>query len=710
MIRRLVGSCLVIAFFSNGIQALADTAPNPLESAYWRFEEGTNFAVVNSAVANPVLDSTNLNHLDSFNADTSPTYTNNVAPTPLKSGLANHLALDFIPNAGGGGDDLFTLFSNGDLGKGLAKHINNGIIAAGGGFTIEAAFNTNNPGRFGAIISKEGRPGGSRPEQTLELKTRGDNSLLQIEMWDGNGSLKEISSLAPINASQWYYVAVVNNGSTMSMYLDSNSGQGYQLQGSVPVTGALYQAVPTNASWDNSWTVGRGQYAGRPADWFDGIIDEVRLSNTALSPSQFLFAPATTILAGDYNNNGKVDAADYVLWRNGGPLANETATPGSATPEDYTVWRSNFGNSGSGTGVGAAAVPEPGAIALCVLAAASGLLRRRTKPSSTSVTRRSLKSIACVFAATVVALFTNNVRANTAPNPLESAYWRFEEGTNFASVDAAVADPVHDSLNQNHLDAFDATTAPTYTNDVPPTPLKSGAANTLALDFIPNAGGGGDDLFTLYSDGDFSKGSAKHINDGIIAAGGGFTVEGAFKTNNPARYAAIVGKEGQPAGSRPVQTFVVKTRGDNSRLQVELYDGNGTEKQVSSTSAVSANQWYYFAAVNNGSTLSLYLNSNNGQGYVLQGSVAVTGALFQGVPANPLWDASWTVGRGQYAGNATDWFDGIIDEVRITNSALAPSQFLFAPAGTASAVVPEPTAVGLCVVGIVALVGRRRTR
>src|SRR4051794_3444149 len=26
---------------------------------------------------------------------------------------------------------------------------------------------------------------------------------------------------------------------------------------------------------------------------------------------------------GDFNNNGTVDAADYVLWRNGGPLANE---------------------------------------------------------------------------------------------------------------------------------------------------------------------------------------------------------------------------------------------------------------------------------------------------------------------------------------------------------------------------------------------------
>ena len=32
---------------------------------------------------------------------------------------------------------------------------------------------------------------------------------------------------------------------------------------------------------------------------------------------------------GDYNNNGIVDSADYVLWRNGGPLQNEVDNPGT---------------------------------------------------------------------------------------------------------------------------------------------------------------------------------------------------------------------------------------------------------------------------------------------------------------------------------------------------------------------------------------------
>jgi hypothetical protein len=78
---------------------------------------------------------------------------------------------------------------------------------------------------------------------------------------------------------------------------------------------------------------------------------------------------------GDYNNNGVVDAADYVLWRNNGPLQNEGVTPGSVTQEDYDFWRSRFGAM-SGVGAGTTAVPEPAAVTL-LLAAVALLARRR---------------------------------------------------------------------------------------------------------------------------------------------------------------------------------------------------------------------------------------------------------------------------------------------------------------------------------------------
>ena len=74
------------------------------------------------------------------------------------------------------------------------------------------------------------------------------------------------------------------------------------------------------------------------------------------------------LLTGDYNQNGEVDAADYVLWRDtfGQNIASGTGADGDGDgtidDEDYSVWRSHFGQSASESFAAASdiAVPEPG--------------------------------------------------------------------------------------------------------------------------------------------------------------------------------------------------------------------------------------------------------------------------------------------------------------------------------------------------------------
>jgi PEP-CTERM motif len=74
-------------------------------------------------------------------------------------------------------------------------------------------------------------------------------------------------------------------------------------------------------------------------------------------------------LAGDYNHNGIVDVADYVVWRKG--LGT------TYTQDDYSIWRAHFGQTaGSGSGA-TAAVPEPTTLVLLMFAAAGCCLRRR---------------------------------------------------------------------------------------------------------------------------------------------------------------------------------------------------------------------------------------------------------------------------------------------------------------------------------------------
>jgi hypothetical protein len=90
--------------------------------------------------------------------------------------------------------------------------------------------------------------------------------------------------------------------------------------------------------------------------------------------------PVAAGIPGDYNNNGKVDAADYVLWRDGGPLANEVDTPGTVNAADYTEWRARFGNPGAGSSLGTPEIPEPaGVVLVCtaILACFRFALRRR---------------------------------------------------------------------------------------------------------------------------------------------------------------------------------------------------------------------------------------------------------------------------------------------------------------------------------------------
>ena len=78
---------------------------------------------------------------------------------------------------------------------------------------------------------------------------------------------------------------------------------------------------------------------------------------------------------GDYNGDGKVDAADYVVWR------KDPASFGG-DPAGYNTWRDNFGmmaGAGSGIALGVGTVPEPATFGLLLVAALAGIAPRRAR-------------------------------------------------------------------------------------------------------------------------------------------------------------------------------------------------------------------------------------------------------------------------------------------------------------------------------------------
>jgi hypothetical protein len=85
----------------------------------------------------------------------------------------------------------------------------------------------------------------------------------------------------------------------------------------------------------------------------DGLaIDDFSIG-TSLAPG----------VAGDYNDNGVVDAGDYAIWRkrlNQSATIPNDITPGTVVTQDYTEWRSRFGKTTFDFGTGSSAnIPEP---------------------------------------------------------------------------------------------------------------------------------------------------------------------------------------------------------------------------------------------------------------------------------------------------------------------------------------------------------------
>lgn len=94
------------------------------------------------------------------------------------------------------------------------------------------------------------------------------------------------------------------------------------------------------------------------------IIADKNWVHILAEPGAGTYVRRQVILLGDYNSNGVVDAADYVVWRDN--LGSETNLIADANNNDiidegdYVLWRKNFGaTSGSPGSARAFAVPEP---------------------------------------------------------------------------------------------------------------------------------------------------------------------------------------------------------------------------------------------------------------------------------------------------------------------------------------------------------------
>jgi hypothetical protein len=257
---------------------------------------------------------------------------------------------------------------------------------------------------------------GADPDATAALNLSG-GKLVAGELFQGDGGL--FSFTGGVLSAGAVHFDLVNQGGTIapgssvsmtvvmgnldlpagSLQIELSSATQVDrlvVAGDVMLGGALDVALidgftmPESGSWEII-TAG-GNIGGNFASITDGFSVQKQ------GDSLMLLVGAAPVLAGDYNNDGVVDAADYTAWRDNlgaaaGTLPND-ADGGQIGPAQFNTWVANFGATGPG-GLGSAAhlaagdsaaanyaVPEPASWALCLSAVTAAIVARsRRRPA-----------------------------------------------------------------------------------------------------------------------------------------------------------------------------------------------------------------------------------------------------------------------------------------------------------------------------------------
>ncbi|MBN2513593.1 MAG: family 43 glycosylhydrolase [Sedimentisphaerales bacterium] len=308
-------ACCVFGLFAKRAEGAA--------LAYWRFEEGSAGSVVTKPFG--ASDSSgNGNHLEPGTAGGQQgfRYVTETAYNPVcQTSAVNAYG---IKNTGSA-PSLQTRSKTTTQGTGSNPTGTDIEAITPLQFTIEVFFKPENGG-YRTLVGRDARNVTSTDSNlaALYLQICPDQSAA-IVFVDVSGYVHRAASPAEMiqgfdwstdpdgKTGRWYYMAAVNDGSTLKLYLaDISAGTDPFLvaQTDMNLSGspnrALTRGTISGSDWHTgAWSVGRGMYNGVRTDRAYGFIDEVRISDTALPVSQFLMMPKPT-----RDNNPIMDAAD----------------------------------------------------------------------------------------------------------------------------------------------------------------------------------------------------------------------------------------------------------------------------------------------------------------------------------------------------------------------------------------------------------------
>jgi hypothetical protein len=343
------------------------------------------------------FDGTNILDPTGHGGERDPVY-----PGPLGHTFPNGVTgIDFAdtpdPMGMGGNGKFFTLLPAGAAQNGLLDFSAGGAANAKSGFSMYIVYHVDShrTSQFGNydynyLLGNATFPNHDGPGLWFNKNESDDNAILwaHLEVDDTDGFTGNSLSLGTVSPGQdiiisfnynkttgnWT-VAHLNNGPGSSSGSDNTPANNF-----TSIVGSGPRALGIGGSPD--WANLRADGDFGEVILYDRFIDPTSAEHTntiAFLQNKWFVAPG---LDGDFNDDGKVDAADYVVWRK-----NETAN--AALPNDdglttqaerFNLWRSNFGDmAGSGGGVGSSSVPEPSTGLLLVMTLLALVPRRGHK-------------------------------------------------------------------------------------------------------------------------------------------------------------------------------------------------------------------------------------------------------------------------------------------------------------------------------------------
>jgi hypothetical protein len=193
-----------------------------------------------------------------------------------------------------------------------------------------------------------------------------DNGPETIGLWSNLSTYTTEHALPP---SQW-------TGAVAAVSYSDNTGQGWPADDG---NGSIYlNNLSANPALGVSWTLSGGANDAAGSFHPAPIQRPDHPGGDVGSPG---FVPGVTqALAGDYNGDGSINAADYTVWRNN--FGQSVLLPGETTPRvltraDYDLWKDRYIEANqAGGALHQETIPEPAAVIMATIAVAIAALIR----------------------------------------------------------------------------------------------------------------------------------------------------------------------------------------------------------------------------------------------------------------------------------------------------------------------------------------------